>query len=184
MQNPYLKHSFVYQVAHDKVVNIVEPEQSEYQGFTSYTEWTISHLQASSRIDSQSLILNHELTEDKSYFLVSVIWDSSDSFNTFKSGCIQFVDVCSTFQKAQSLKEMIEQHHQDVRQRLYKYESVPQGNEREKKDTDFLLQWTDEAGEIKECACPWNGYFDQIAQIQISTISLQPSEENFLKMHL
>lgn len=184
MQNPYLKHSFVYQVAHEKVVSIVEPEQSEYQGFTSYTEWQISHLQASSRIDSQSLILNHELKDHQPYFLVSVIWDSSDSFNIFTSGCIQFVDVCSTFQQAQSLKEMIEQHHQDVRQRLYLYECVPQGSECEKKDTDFLLQWSDDAGEIKECACPWNGYFDQIAQIQISTISLQPSEENFLKMHL
>jgi hypothetical protein len=181
MQNPYLKESFLYQVIFEKNTSIVEPEKNEYQGFTSYTEWTLSHLAPTHRLTSQSLTLNEELKDNSPYFLVSVIWDSSDSFNLFKSGNIQFIDVCTTFQQAQQLKNMINTHHQEIKNRVFNPENPDAGVQNE---NDFLLHWTDERNQPRESACPWNGYFDNIAEIRISSISLSPTVDNFLKMHL
>ena len=140
--------------------------EGEYNGGVVRTQWNIKGLIPTYKISRESVASSLDLLPEQIYFLVSVIWNTSDSFHVFNAGKIRFIQIFDNLEDAQCLKDAIFEQH-------VHFKSTIEGK-KTLQDQDFELIYKNSNHIEKMVSLLWNGYFDNINEIRISDIQLAP----------
>ena len=137
--------------SYGEVTREADPSE-EYDGNDTYIYWSISGTLIENQSLSADFCAPFQVKPDIDYYAVYVIYSTGDSFSRSENGCIRFVELFETKEKAQKLVNTILMLHSTT----------------EPSSMDYL----DENGNKKKCSCEWNGYFESIATCEAKEVSL------------
>jgi hypothetical protein len=102
------------------------------------------------------LTIGFEIKPDKTYYLVSVIHSSGDSFN-HNSGEIVYIELYENIEMAEATKKIIEDSYN-----------------RKHKEESYGVEILNNSGTLyKISSSPWVGYFERLEEVQIDCIQLK-----------
>lgn len=131
----------------------------KWDGDDTYTSHHIQgFLPVKGEKEFRDLDIPFKVSKDKTYYLLYVIYSTGDSFH-HEEGCIEFIDLYQTKDKAEIAAKAIEKH----------YEKNKEYNIG--KDRYSLPLTRDDLSKIVVCP-PWIGYFDRLTSVNVESVTL------------
>lgn len=120
-----------------------------------------------------------KVVSEKNYYLVYVTYSTGDSFHQ-ESGCVEFIDVFETREKAENLARIIKDHYQfcDNEQRWNDKKTKPP-----KGYNQFSLEYQNEEGKNLNCHVHWTGYFERLESIDIKEVGYFKPDDGLICYH-
>lgn len=153
-------------------IRIIDETYTEVTREATQTEWdaddTFTHhsIQGFSVVKKKNeygnLLVGYEIEPDTTYYLVSVIYSTGDSFS-HSEGEICHIDLYRTEKEAKKAARKIETDYKRYRER----EHSPKGTT----NKDYGVDYIDSSGNKFSMSCPWKGYFEHLTYVEISAIS-------------
>jgi hypothetical protein len=107
-----------------------------------------------------------EVVEGKEYYLVYVTYSTGDSFH-HEEGCVRYIDLFESFDKANALAKAIETHYSfsDNEQRWADKKVKPPKGYKE-----WTLSYKNEADQEIETHVSWAGYFERMSNVTVERV--------------
>lgn len=147
--------------SYGEVTREADPDE-QYDGDDTYTDWSISDNLVENQSAGADFCAPFQVKPDTNYYAVYVIYSTGDSFSHRENGCITFVELFETKEKAQDLVNKIKSEH--------------------KSGEPLSMDYLDENGNKKTCSCDWNGYFESIGTCEAKEVSLPTLKKKIKKM--
>ena len=169
--------TYLYHLELDKDYQIVMNEQ-EQNGIITHTNWNILSLSASQVITEHSITTPFEILEGEEYFVIAAIWNHGNDWDTHKNGTFKPLLITKDEKTATLLSQKIKEHH---------IQSKKAYNDSKKEfpinDKMFFLNLTDNEDYTYQIETPWNGYFNNLDEVYVSTLTLTTQiKKNFKKI--
>lgn len=131
-----------------------EREDREWGSWSEDTHNDVNGLQIVEEKDYYDLIADFDVKVKDFVYLVYATYSTGDSFG-HGTGCIEYIAVFKTEEKAARLKKMLQKRDQG-----------------DKNENKFTFKYTTESGKKIENHCPWDGYFESLESVYVEELEI------------
>jgi hypothetical protein len=115
-----------------------------------------------------NLVVPFEISDDKGYFLVSVVYTTGDSFNT-TTGVIEHVELYDDRKQAEATAETISKHN-EIHNDAHKLGTKQLAILEELYGDSHFVKLKNSAGKVYKQHAPWRGYFESVEQVVMQVV--------------
>jgi hypothetical protein len=160
-------------VLHDRYVEVTREHDPDdrWSGEDTSSTWEVSGIVLRAPKDYPDLVPCFLVEAGDEVHLVYLVYSTGDSFSHSEDGCISFIDVYKTREKAEHAAKCVREHHSWYRG-MHDY-CVPMSAKQRKAlgkkyKSEYTVDLVREDGSINSEHAGWNGYFDRLSYIEVT----------------
>jgi hypothetical protein len=122
------------------------------------------------------------LEKGEQYYLVYAVYSTGDSFH-HEEGCVAFVDLFKTAEKAEACAKAINDHYLLTDNGdQYPYKTAAQLKKlRPKGYSEWTVPYKNEADVETTAHTSWCGYFDRLTNVVVERVTAQPESNGLIR---
>lgn len=156
-------------VLHDRHIEVTRErdETDRWSGEDTTSSWTVNGLVLTT--DYPDMIPCFPVQPDDDVYLVYLVHSTGDSFSHSENGCISFIDVYKTHEKAEQAAKCIREHnswYKGVHENWTPMTAKQRKTLSKKYKSEYTVDLFREDGSINSEHASWNGYFDRLSYIE------------------
>jgi len=158
-------------VLHDRHVEVTRErdETDRWSGEDTTSSWTVNGLVKTD--DYPDLVPCFAVETGDAVYLVYLVYSTGDSFSHSENGCINFVDVFKTREKAEHVAQCIREHNSWYKGMHENWKPMTAEQRKtlgKKYNSEYTIELVREDGSINSESAGWNGYFDHLSYIEVT----------------